>query len=59
MNNKKAMLLAIVAIKRWQKQIAVDANLGKTFIDAPPNCKQAAAKYDELTEAIEIIRNQG
>ena len=54
MTTARAIRLAIEALETQRRTVAVNANLRRLGVDTPAT-QQAGTRYDELTEAIQII----
>lgn len=57
MDFKKAIKLAVEALEKERQQLAWDANLVKTYGHGSPVMEKRAKKFDELTDAIRLLKD--
>lgn len=55
---RRAFRIAIAALEDARRPLAFDANLCKRGIVESDRTRRAAAQYDELTEAIRVLRGE-
>jgi hypothetical protein len=58
MEMKKAIKLAIEALERERQTLAWDANAFRAYGAGSPSMEKRAKKYDELTEAIRMLKEE-
>jgi hypothetical protein len=56
MEMKKAIKLAIEALEREKQTLAWDANAFRAYGCGSPSMEKRAKKYDEITEAIRLLK---
>jgi hypothetical protein len=59
MNNARARQLAIAALEREIKALAVDANMHERFGLAAPHAAEASTRRKELHEAVRVLKQKG
>ena len=55
METKKAIKLAIEALKKERHTIAFDANTFKAYGHGSPSMERNAKRFDEINEAIQVL----